>query len=57
MNVYHLGALGIAAAMVLGCTFNKSCSSESLPQIIQVAGVIVGGVFGHANASRKDPNQ
>lgn len=53
MTVYHLGALLIAAVLVLACGMSNTCNHESMNQVIQLATVIVGGTFGHAGAQHR----
>lgn len=48
MNIYHVLALLIAALLVLICGLSNTCTHDALPQIIQLAGCIVGGVMGLA---------
>jgi len=53
MTVYHLGALCIAAALVLGCGLSNVCTHDGMGQVIQLAASIVGGVFGSVMPTRK----
>lgn len=52
MSTYHLGALLIAAGLVLGCGISKACTTDQMTHVVQLATVIVGGVFGNATTSR-----
>jgi len=50
MTIYHLGALLVAAGIVLGCGMSTTCSHEGMAQAFQLSSAIVGGVFGLAQA-------
>jgi hypothetical protein len=61
---YHLGALAIAAAMVLICgTHPTNCTADTMREIVELAKMIAVGVLGNAGiaihaarkAKKKDP--
>lgn len=60
MTWHHVAALIIAALMVLVCGLSHTCSGANYSSVINLAGIIVAGAFGHAGAqmrSAKKPEQ
>lgn len=55
MTWKYLGALLIAAAMVMACVMTRICSSspDTFHGVLQLASSIAGGVFGLATANQR----
>jgi hypothetical protein len=50
MTWHHVAALLIAAMIVMACGRSSVCTAN-MGSVLQLATVIVAGVFGHAGAS------